>query len=268
MSDSLSNSDINNNGLTKKISSVFSAIRKDPYSTFQIRFKDRLSAANILTATLQDRIGKDLKIKEEIFILGIPRGGVIIANVLADKLKIQNFDIVIPRKLTDIDNKEQAIGAIMEDGTTYLDEELISDLQIDSKYLEEEKHLQLKEIERRKSLYRKSENNHLDLINNKIVIIVDDGAASGATVIVVARWIKKNYSPRKIVLAIPVVPKKSLTLLEKEYDKVIAVTTPSKYFNYVGQYYKSFTPIGDSEVITIMQQKYTREKTSSRCLSD
>lgn len=67
-----------------------------------------------------------------VIVLGIPRGGVITADIVARKLSVAEFDIVIPRKLTDPDNKEQAIGAIMEDGTTYLDEQLISDFQISS----------------------------------------------------------------------------------------------------------------------------------------
>ncbi len=238
------------------MSLVFSALKKGPTSAFQLRFKDRAYAANILAAAIQDKIRKDLKEKENIVILGIPRGGILVANAVANKLKVKNFDIVIPRKLTDVDNKEQAIGAIMEDGTTYLDEELISDLQIDSKYLEEEKQNQLEEIQRRKSLYRKSDVDYDSIINNKTIIVVDDGAASGSTVIVTARWIKKNFNPKKLIIAIPVVPKQTLAALEKEYDTVIAVTTPSKYFHYVGQYYKSFPPVTDPEVINVMQDKF------------
>lgn len=239
--------------LTKRISQVFSALKSGPISSFQLRFKDRQYAANILAATIQDRLGKDLKQKENITILGIPRGGVVVAKAVAKRLIIKNFDIVIPRKLTDIDNKEQAIGAIMADGTTYLDEKLVSDLLIHSKYIEAEKKIQLKEIERRRTVYRKVDSNYDSLINNKTVIVIDDGAASGATVIVVARWLKQKYNATRIILAVPVVPKQTMILLEKEYDKVISVTTPSKYFHFVGQYYKSFPPVTDTEVINLTQ---------------
>jgi len=255
LSDSLSKSNINNNGLTRKISSIFTAITKDPYSAFQIRFKDRLSAANILAATLQDRIGKDLKVKENIVILAIPRGGIIVADIVAKKLKIDTFDILIPRKLTDIDNKEQAIGAIMEDGTTYIDEELVSDLQLTAEYIASEKENQLKEIKRRKSLYREVDAPYDEIINNRMVILIDDGAASGATVIVVARWLKKNFNIKKLIIALPVVPKKNLELLERESDLVVSVTTPSKYFHYVGQYYQNFSPVDDSIVIQILNSR-------------
>jgi predicted phosphoribosyltransferase len=79
---------------------------------------------------------------------------VITTDIVAKRLSTANFNIVIPRKLTDIDNKEQAIGAIMEDGTTYLDEELINDLQIFLQYLEQEKIFEIEKIKRRSTLYR------------------------------------------------------------------------------------------------------------------
>src|SRR5436309_4942305 len=120
---------------------------------FQFKFKDRDSAANILGESLKDKIRKQEDQRNAV-VLGIPRGGVVTADIVARKLSTDNFDIVIPRKLTDPDNKEQAIGAVMEDGTTYLNEELINDLQIPSEYLEKEKSYQIEEIRRRSSLYR------------------------------------------------------------------------------------------------------------------
>jgi predicted phosphoribosyltransferase len=234
---------------------------------FQLRFKNRTFAAKILAGTLEDSL-KKMKVhkkNDKLLILGIPRGGVIVADIVASKLRSSSyhcdFDIVIPRKLTDMDNKEQAIGAIMEDGTTYLDEELIFDLQIDTDYLKLEKEKQLQEIERRKSLYRNHHPPYEEIINDKIVILVDDGAASGSTVIVAARWLKKNFEFRKLVIALPVVPKKSMELLQNECDLVVSVTTPSKYFHSVAQYYNSFNQVSDEEVIEIIQ-KNLQERTN------
>ena len=86
---------------------------------FQLRFKNRVFAAKILAGALEDSLGK-MKIdkkKDTLLILGIPRGGVIMADIIASKLPYNcNFDIIIPRKLTAPHNKEIAIGAIMEDG--------------------------------------------------------------------------------------------------------------------------------------------------------
>src|SRR5436309_9106557 len=119
---------------------------------FQFKFKDRDSAANILGESLKDKIRKQEDQRNAV-VLGIPRGGVVTADIVAKKLSTDNFDIVIPRKLTDPDNKEQAIGAIMEDGTTYLDRELISELSISDDYIEKEKAYQIQEIKRRSSLF-------------------------------------------------------------------------------------------------------------------
>ena len=100
--------------------------------------------------------------------MGVPRGGLVTADTVVKKLSSTNngvdFDIVISRKLTDPNNKEHAISAIMEDGTTYLDESLISLLQIAPEYLEKEKAVQMEEIRRRSALYSTSKTiNHHEL---------------------------------------------------------------------------------------------------------
>ena len=92
-----------------------------------------------------------------ITVLGIPRSGVIVTDIVATKLKASNFDIVIPRKLRVPDNEEAAFGAIMGDGTVYIDNRIVRDLDISEEYIEKEKNLQLQEIERRSALYGKKE---------------------------------------------------------------------------------------------------------------
>jgi putative phosphoribosyl transferase len=113
---------------------------------------------------------------DNIIVLGIPRGGVITADVVARKISAKYFDIVISRKLTDIDNKEQSIGAIMEVGTTYFDKEIIKELSIPDDYIEKEKAYQIQEIKRRTSLYRIEGLEYKT--HGKVAILVDDGAAS------------------------------------------------------------------------------------------
>jgi predicted phosphoribosyltransferase len=220
---------------------------------FQFKFKDRVAAADVLGESLKDRV-KKVEEQKTAVVLGIPRGGVITADIVAKKFSTLFFDIVVPRKLTDPDNKEQAIGAIMEDGTTYIDQQLINDLQISSKYLEKEKLEQIQEIKRRTALYRNNEptrkgfSSSSSFLKDKTVILVDDGAA---------RWIRKlENKPKRLIIAIPVAPKSTVNLLRKECNtEVEVVISPSSTFHSVEQYHQNFQQIPDEQVIKIMKDR-------------
>jgi putative phosphoribosyl transferase len=227
---------------------------------FQLKFKDRAAAGNILAEILKDRLNKE-KLEECIVVLGVPRGGVVTADVVARKLSSSNdavdFDIIVPRKLTDPDNKEQAIGAVMEDGTTYLDEELISMLQITPYYIEKEKAEQIQEIRRRNALYciNATTINHYEHLKDKTAILVDDGAATGATLIAAARWLKRKHTPKYLIIAVPVAPKDTLKLLKQEADAVEVVTSPSSIFRSVEQFYQDFRQVPDDKVMAILRDR-------------
>ena len=227
-------------------------------SKFHLRFKDRTNAGNILAAALNDKIKKDERPYS--IVLGIPRGGVLVADVVANKLSC-HFDIVIPRKLGAPHNEEVAIGAVMEDGTTYLNEEIVRILEVSKEYIEQEKSKQIQEIKRRTSLYRGSQSYELN--NMKNIVLVDDGAATGATVIAAARWIRRRRSNnttsnQKLVIAVPIAPKDTLKLLKKEGEanRIEVITAPSIFvFKSVSQYYQSFEDIPDEKVIHIMKNR-------------
>ena len=184
--------------------------------------------------------------------------GVIVADVVASKLNADYFDIVIPRKLRAPDNKENSIGAISQDGSiVYLDKFMVSSLKVTSEYIEQEKQEQLKEIERRVAIYRpvkKNEELHYPITTNKtIVVLIDDGIASGATVIAAARWIRAKYKPAQLIIAAPVASKQAVELLEKEAvaDIVETVTTPSNFVS-VAQFYKDFQQLTDDKVTEVL----------------
>jgi predicted phosphoribosyltransferase len=206
-----------------------------------------------------DHLKKDER--KNVIIFGIPRGGIIVADIIARKLKTDNFDIIIPRKLATPHNKENAFGAIMEDGITYIDNRIVEALSISNEYIEQEKERQLQEIKRRALVYRNSQK-LLECSNkindfNKNVILVDDGAATGATLIVAARWLKerKEHKFKKLIIAIPVAPKETASLLEIECDHLEIITKPStSKFNTVSQYYKDFQLITDEQVVGILKE--------------
>ena len=162
---------------------------------------------------------------------------------------------ILPRKLTGRDNKEQAIGAIMEDGTTYLDEELTSMLQITPEYLEKEKVEQIEQIRRRNiiySIYRPI--NQYEHLEEKTVILVDDGAATGATLIAAAKWLRMKHTPKRLVIAVPVASRHTVKLLEHESDEVKVVISPS-IFRSVEQFYHDFEQVPDDRVMDILRNR-------------
>jgi putative phosphoribosyl transferase len=235
---------------------------------FHFKFKDRRWAGKVLAPAINDilkKTGKENQI-DGLTIFSIPRGGIIVADSIADKLSHKyNFEIVIPRKLTSPHNKELAIGAIMEDGTTYLNEELITTLEISDSYLEREKKYQLNEIKRRKKAYLEKDTDFEEdiLVNakieNEVVVLIDDGAATGSTLIVAARWIRKKH-PLLLIISVPVAPKETVDLLRNEADFVEVFSLPdTTKFKSVGQYYQSFNPVTDEEVISILQHRKSRK---------
>src|SRR5690349_15561919 len=107
-------------------------------STFQLQLKDRASAGKVLAMVLKTVVKK--KKENDLLVLGIPRGGVIVADIVADALHADNFDIVIPRKLRAPDNKENSIGAISQDGSiVYLDDFMADSLKVSKEYIGQEK---------------------------------------------------------------------------------------------------------------------------------
>jgi putative phosphoribosyl transferase len=210
----------------------------------QIRFKDRVAAGEMLASLLRNCRGN-----KDIIVIGIPRGGVAVAAAVARKLDVKDFDIVIPRKLRAPDNSENAIGAVMHDGSMYLDDKIIQSKEISNDYLELEKSEQRKEIDRRMNLYRPVRRNY-DL-NNRIVILVDDGAASGATGAAAARWIRKQR-PKKIVIAFPVASSVAIEKLKQESDELKILISPSN-FKSVERFYQDFSLMSDTQVIEIMR---------------
>jgi len=212
------------------------------------RFKDREHAADLLTSKLKNELKNE--IPKEITVFGVPRGGVILAYTIYQNKVANYFDIVIPRKLGAPNNKELGIGAIMDKDTVYLNEYVVKALRVPEDYIETEKITQVREIDRRTLLYRPNQEEYN--IENKTIILVDDGAATGSTLVVSARWLRKK-KPKKIIIAVPVAPNETVELLKNEVDEVVTILIPpTSNFTSVAQFYDNFEEISDEKVVKIM----------------
>ena len=225
------------------------------FSKFQLKIKNRVSAALILVGTLRPILKKvDVS---DIIVVGLPRGGLVMAEIIATKLSC-NLDMMICKRIRAPHNEEIAIGAVAEDGTTYLNNTLIEELKISDEYLEKESSYQLQEIKRVSEIYYQGKKTLLDgnLVtgNNKTIIIVDDGAATGSTIIAASRSLRKKYNPTFIIVAITVSPKGTIDVLRREgIDHVEVITSPNDgNFRTVEQFYQNFNQVSDSEILDII----------------
>jgi len=217
-------------------------------------FKNRQEAGLLLAEKITQEIEKleIEKLRETMIVLGIPRGGIVVAKQVAEILNCP-LDIIVVRKIGAQGNQELAIGAIGEtNGAKYLDSRMVQELGIDSTYLEQAIKAERLEIKRREKIYRQGKEPLL--LKNKTIIIIDDGAATGATMIAAAREVWNN-DPKRVIIAVPVVAKDTLVKLEKEADEVIYLEAPEQFFS-VGQFYEEFGQLDDDKVIRILNSKY------------
>lgn len=205
-------------------------------------FEDRKEAGKELASKLGA-----YKDNKEAIVLGLARGGIVTAYEVAQSLNLP-LDILTPRKIGFPGDPELAIGAVSEDGSSIINEEMVTDYNIDKKYIEEEKERQRQESLRRMTLYR-GDRPALNL-TDKVAILVDDGIATGTTMRAAIKSAKFKKAKR-VVVAIPVTEPSALKVIEKEVDDVVYLAAPT-FFMAVGQFYQSFPPVEDDEVIKFM----------------
>lgn len=203
-------------------------------------FRDRDDAANRLADRLKAYRGKNP------LILAIPRGAVPMAKIIADKLGGE-FDVVLVRKLRAPHQPELAIGSVNESGWTYLADfaELYGGT---ADYLESEKRAQLETIRQRRAQYTPVRPS-IDPAG-RIVIVIDDGLATGATMIAALHGLRAARTA-KLVCAVPVSPPDTLAKVAELADEVVCLEAPA-LFQAVGQFYRHFPQVGDDEVIAML----------------
>lgn len=197
-------------------------------------FYDRKDAALQLAEAL-----KHYKDKNAV-VLGIPRGGAVTAYYVALYLNAE-FSLLISRKLGHPLQPEYAVGAIAEDGTIHLNKYALE--EVTQKDIDESVLQQKKEIERRINILRKGQS--LPEIKNRIVLIIDDGIATGATIFAAIKMCK-NKEAAKIIVAAPVSGPEIIKELKKEADEVIILESPA-FYHAVSQAYDYFEQVSDEE---------------------
>lgn len=214
-------------------------------------FRDRKEAGRLLGEALYSL---DLPQGDRTVVLGIPRGGVVVAKEAADILKA-SLDIVLSRKLGAPRNPELAIGAISEAGEVFLDQWIVSSTGADKKYIAEEAKHQSAEIVRRSKIFRKILPK--TPLEQKTVIIVDDGLATGATM-QASLWAARQEKPERLICACPVASREAVERIADYCDEAVCLRLPD-FFGAVGQFYSSFGQTTDAEVAGILKEEFTKQ---------
>lgn len=200
-------------------------------------YKDRFDAARQLIPKL-----KKYKGGKNTILLAIPRGALVIGAVLRDELNIP-LDIVVTKKISAPGNEEYAIGSVGPDGSIQTNLEVISAYGIPQTYIDEEAKRLQHIIQRRYQEYR--DNPIPPDLKGKIVIVIDDGIATGFTASAAIQSIRKQ-KPQKIILAIPVAASDSYEKLKKEVDELICLEIRDDFYA-VGQFYQIFEQVDDQK---------------------
>ena len=207
-------------------------------------FRDRYEAGRKLVPAL-----KKYENQKDAIVIGLPRGGVVTAYEVARHLHLP-LDIVCPRKVGSPYNPELAIGAVTHTGACFFNDDIIRQLEVSKDYMAREVAKEKKVSEQRQQTYRKGRP-PLD-IKGKIVILVDDGLATGATMKAAIQWVRSEKA-NQVVVAVPVSPPETLVEVEAMADDVVCLYAPP-FFQAVGQFYENFSQTTDEEVLQLLQE--------------
>lgn len=194
---------------------------------------------------LAERLANIVNGKDSL-VLAIPRGGVVIGEEIAKRLQCP-LDVIISKKITPPSYPEYAIGAITHDETIYHSKNWKKYSQEPN--FEEEIQKKKQEAKRRIEQYRKNTDYQFD---DKTVILVDDGIATGATVFVLIKWLSE-HKVKRIILAVPVIPANTYEEMKTLVDDIVALEIPTEFYA-VGEFYKEFDQVSDDKVIEILDK--------------
>lgn len=205
-------------------------------------FRDRVHAGQLLAEALMKYANRD-----DVLVLGLPRGGVPVAYEVANQLHAP-LDVLIVRKLGVPDNEELAMGAIASGGVKVLNSTVVRAFGIPPDVIEQAVATQSKELRRRELAYR----GHTGApeIKGRIVILVDDGIATGSTIRAAVQALRQQH-PKQVIIAVPTAAPDSCEGLEPIVDDLVTLMRPED-FRGVGQWYEDFPQTSDAEVTQLL----------------
>jgi putative phosphoribosyl transferase len=224
-----------------------------PNGVTDMRFLDRVDAGRQLAETLTGYRGRS-----DVVVLGLPRGGVPVAREVAHGLGVA-LDVFLVRKLGVPGHPELAMGAIAEGGVEVLSDDLIRELGIPQRMVQQVAVRERMELDRRDALYRGGRT--LPAVRGRIVILVDDGLATGSTMQAAATALRR-FEPARIVVAVPVGARETIDRLRRFADEVVCLIAPEP-FQAVGLWYNEFTQTTDEEVKELLTASERSEPATS-----
>lgn len=214
-------------------------------------FTNRQNAGLLLASQINLLPKVDL---QNAVVLALPRGGVPVASEISKRLNIP-FDVLIVRKIGHPFHPEYGIGAVTEDGVSWMDPEAVGLSKITPEQIQNILEHEKNEITRRLKIYRQGR--PITSLKNKTVILVDDGLATGVTARVAVDYARKNGAS-KIILAIPICSGNTARRLREEIDDVICLNEPT-YFHSVGEFYQDFIQLSDEEILELLPPNKANE---------
>ncbi len=211
----------------------------------QVIFRDRTEAGKKLAAALESFKGKD------VLVLAIPRGGVVVAREVARALGAP-LDVVVTRKIEAPGEPEYALGAVTQEGDVIMDRQAAESLGAGPEYLDSQIEQKRQEVKERMLRFRGD--TPYPSLEGKVVIIVDDGIATGSSVGAAVMSVKKR-GPKEVVVAVPVAPSDAIDTLAEDGNKVVCLETPGPFLA-IGEFYGSFDQVGDEEVKRILDESW------------
>src|SRR2546423_8293746 len=216
-------------------------------------FPDRAAGGKLLAEKLQQYAGR-----EDVIVLGLPRGGVPVAYEVAHALRVP-LDVFIVRKLGVPGFEELAVGAIASGGVRVLNDDVVHALPNAGEIIEAVTQREIAELQRREQEYR--DGRPSPQLENRTVILIDDGLATGATMRAAVKALRQRRAA-KIVVAVPVGPPDTCKEFEEEADEVVCASAP-EFFQAVGQYYDDFSQNNDEEVRELLARSVQDRSTSA-----